>query len=165
YVHPTGTRVIANNDLARPVLNVQVEERGEIQSDLAVAVGTVYARGRVRGLNGRGRSPNIQSGYPHLVPGVDWAMAPFPVPEGSPQQTVMSSRYMTIPKGAPNADAAWEFVKWLTGPEASRLYSLRRNLLPAHRDAVGDPAFADAFLFWDVQQAMLSHGKIGRAPG
>jgi ABC-type glycerol-3-phosphate transport system substrate-binding protein len=70
----------------------------------------------------------------------------------------MSSRYMTIPKGAPNADAAWEFVKWLTGPEASRLYSLRRNLLPAHRDAVGDPAFADAFLFWDVQQAMLSHG-------
>ncbi len=158
YVDPTGTRVIVNNDLARRVLNFLVEVREEIQSDLAVAVGTFYTGGRVHMLNGNWMAPNIQSGYPHLVPGVDWAMAPFPVPEGSPQQTVMSSRYMTIPKGAPNADAAWEFIKWLTGPEASRLYSLRRNLLPAHRDAVGDPAFADAFLFWDVQQAMLSHG-------
>ena len=157
-VGPTGTRVLVNNDLARRVLNFLVEVREEIQSDLAVAVGTFYTGGRVHMLNGNWMAPNIQSGYPHLVPGVDWAMAPFPVPEGSPQQTVMSSRYMTIPKGAPNADAAWEFVKWLTGPEASRLYSLRRNLLPAHRDAVGDPAFADAFLFWDVQQAMLSHG-------
>lgn len=158
YLDPTGTQVIVNNDLARRVLGFLVDVRGEIQADLTSSTGTFYTGGRVHMLNGNWMAPNIRSGYPHLQPGVDWAMAPFPVPEGIPQQTVMSSRYMTIPKGAPNAEAAWEFIKWLTGPEASRMYSLRRNLLPAHRDAVGDPAFADAFLFWDVQQAMLSHG-------
>lgn len=158
YLDPAGKQVLVNNDLGRRVLNWLVNVYEEIAPDLAAARGTFYDRGRVHMVNGNWTANDLRSSHPYLEPGRDWAMAPFPVPEGRPQQTLMSTRYLAIPAGAPHPDAAWEFIKWLTGPYAVREYALARGLLPAHREAVNDPAYAETFLFWDVQQMMLIQG-------
>jgi multiple sugar transport system substrate-binding protein len=50
------------------------------------------------------------------APGLDYATAPFPVADSSPElygTTYTSGNILGIPKGAKNAGAAWELVKFL----------------------------------------------------
>lgn len=155
YVDYTGTEVVINSDLGRWVLNWLVDVRTAIQHDLAAATGTFYNRGHVHLIEGNWVASHIMNDHPHLEADRHWAMARFPVPEGQPQITGMSTRFLTIPRGAPNVEAAWIFLKWLSGPEANRQYSLDRGLVPANREAALDPGFAQEFPFWDVQKAMF----------
>lgn len=46
---------------------------------------------------------------------------------------------LSIPRGAPNADAAWEFIKCATGPEAQASWARDTYAMPANQEAAQDP--------------------------
>ena len=49
---------------------------------------------------------------------------------------------LSIPRGAPNADAAWEFIKCATGPEAQASWARDTYAMPANQTAAKDPVLA-----------------------
>ncbi len=46
---------------------------------------------------------------------------------------------LSIPRGAPNPEAAWEFIKCLAGPEAQMSWARDTYAIPTLRDAAFDP--------------------------
>lgn len=47
---------------------------------------------------------------------------------------------LSIPRGSPNADAAWEFIKCATGPEGAASWSRDTFAMSANIEAANDPA-------------------------
>ncbi|HEY0737402.1 MAG TPA: ABC transporter substrate-binding protein [Herpetosiphonaceae bacterium] len=46
---------------------------------------------------------------------------------------------LSIPRGAPNKDAAWEFIKCATGPDAQASWARDTYAMPANQAAANDP--------------------------
>ena len=55
---------------------------------------------------------------------INWGIATLPHPAGVPAGwTVGSVTPMAINQASKNKDAAWEFIKYITGPEGARIYA------------------------------------------
>lgn len=72
----------------------------------------------------------------------EWGLTPLPFKRAVPRATVGTGHYFAIGRASPNKQAAWEFIKWLTGLKGHRVLA-PRGLLPGHRGAF--PIFQE---FW-----------------
>jgi len=80
------------------------------------------------------------------APSLDWGVVAIPYPAG--QQTLAGATQLTssmffIPKNAPNKQAAWTFLKYLTGADAMKAFSRALGNLPARTSLLGDPVYND----------------------
>lgn len=68
---------------------------------------------------------------------------------------------LSIPMGAPNADAAWEVIKCMTGPEGQASWSRDTLAIPTNQQVVDDPVLR-ADPFWDVIMEVMqdSQGSV-----
>ncbi len=74
---------------------------------------------------------------------------------------------LSIPRGAPQADAAWEFIKCATGPEAQASWARDTYAMPANRRAASDPVLlADPNwqLFVDAMEYTTGTGFVPKYP-
>jgi multiple sugar transport system substrate-binding protein len=69
-----------------------------------------------------GTNSNI-SRYTKFKPDLNYGVFPFPNPSGEKFTTWSGGHALIIPKGAKNEDAAWEFVKYFTGPEGQLTFN------------------------------------------
>ena len=81
-----------------------------------------------------------------FAPDTDWGTAYFPYEDGYPERAKMSAvdgAINIIPKGAKNAEAAWEFISWFqTTPEATSLFARGIANGPPLRSVAADPDFS-----------------------
>ena len=75
---------------------------------------------------------------------VDYGIVePVAGPDGD-QAAGMGGFGLVIPEGAPNAEGAWEFIKWwTTQPENGVAFAKISGWIPANIDAANDPYFTD----------------------
>lgn len=59
---------------------------------------------------------------------VDWDI--FPLPQKEARKSVNTMTVLAIPSESPDPDAAWEFLKYCSGPEASEKFADSRGFLP-----------------------------------
>jgi multiple sugar transport system substrate-binding protein len=64
---------------------------------------------------------------------------PYSASYGKPSST-SGGFALSIPKGSPNADAAWEFIKCATGPDGAASWSRDTSAMSANIIAAKDPA-------------------------
>lgn len=83
-----------------------------------------FFRPRVK--NAEGKDENLEWGVTDL---------PIKTEKGS----LSGGFALAIPRGAPNADAAWEFIKCATGPEAQASWARDTYAMPANQTAAKDP--------------------------
>lgn len=80
-----------------------------------------------------------------FAPDIDWGTTYFPYEDGHPERAKTSAidgAVNIIPKGAANAEAAWEFIKWFqTTPEACSLFARSIANGPPLRAVAADPSF------------------------
>ncbi|TBL81057.1 ABC transporter substrate-binding protein [Paenibacillus thalictri] len=69
-----------------------------------------------------GTNSNI-SKYTKFKPDLKYGVFPFPNPAGDKFTTWSGGHAMIIPKWAKNEDAAWEFIKYFTGPEGQLTFN------------------------------------------
>jgi multiple sugar transport system substrate-binding protein len=55
------------------------------------------------------------------------------------QGSISGGFALSIPRGAPNPDAAWEFIKCATGPEAQASWARDTYSMPGNQQAANDP--------------------------
>jgi ABC-type glycerol-3-phosphate transport system substrate-binding protein len=77
----------------------------------------------------------------------DWGLVPLPMnPEVTPR-TVGTGHYFGIANSSPNVEAAWTFLKWVTGPKG-------HNMVKAKAPLPGNlKAFPIYQAFWDAKRA------------
>jgi multiple sugar transport system substrate-binding protein len=76
--------------------------------------------------------------------GIDWGVTYIPVPEeGAESATWAGGWSVVIPKGAKNAEGAWELMKWFAGPEGQRSYSEQTSHLPTVKSLLEDQSLFD----------------------
>jgi len=68
---------------------------------------------------------------------LQWGVAA--VPYKAEQATASGGFALSIPKGSPNGEAAWEFIKCATGPEAQASWARDTYSMPARVNAASDP--------------------------
>jgi len=78
--------------------------------------------------------------YKDLMKGIDWAFAPLPAGPAK-QATIVGGEYLCIFKQSKNPDAAWEFVKWISSPEAQAQWCMTSGYLPIRKSVKEIPAF------------------------
>ncbi len=69
-----------------------------------------------------GTNSNI-SNYQKYNPDLHYGVFPFPTATGTDYTTWSGGHSMIMPKGAKNQDAAWEFIKYFTGPEGQLTFT------------------------------------------
>jgi multiple sugar transport system substrate-binding protein len=67
---------------------------------------------------------------------------------------------LSIPRGAPNKDAAWEFIKCATGPEAQASWARDTYAIPANQNAAKDPVLL-ADPRWQFYVEAMEHTSGG----
>ncbi len=80
------------------------------------------------------------------APNLDWGVVAIPYPDNQSNlagATQLTSSMFFIPKNAPHKQEAWEFLKYLTAPEAMTQFSHALGNLPARTSLLGDPAYND----------------------
>lgn len=88
-------------------------------------------------------------------PDIEFAVAPLPV--GKEAATVIGGYNLAIPKTSSNADAAWDFIQWMTAQEQeSILQSYKR--IQARKDIV-DTEYASSD---PILQVFINQAAIGR---
>jgi len=81
------------------------------------------------------------------LPDLDFALAPVPVPDqaGSFRTTFSCGSMYTISSTAKNPDAAYQFIKWLSGPDGAKVYAannlVERKKTWARQQLPGDPIY------------------------
>jgi multiple sugar transport system substrate-binding protein len=101
----------------------------------------------------------------------NWGMVKFPVPEGvEPGTTAGTLTSLAINANSQNQDAAWDFIKFYSGPEGAKVLAETGNL-PAIRDEAVLAAFAemdgfpaesvDALQATTVRLELPMHPKVG----
>ena len=75
--------------------------------------------------------PRAESGEP-----LEWGMAHLPY--NREKATWSAGFALSIPKGAPNPEGAWELIKCMTGPEAQRFWAEETASTPANVQAARD---------------------------
>jgi multiple sugar transport system substrate-binding protein len=94
----------------------------------------------------------------HLAAGIDFGIAPLPAgPAG--QATSINPTGVVVSAGTDNPDAAWEFVKWLVGPEAQEQLMASKAALPVDKSVL-EGSYATAFPGSDVFASMLEHAHL-----
>jgi len=68
---------------------------------------------------------------------MEWGVAP--VPYNKEQATASGGFALAVPSGSPNVEAAWEFIKCATGPEAQASWARDTYSMPARVEAASDP--------------------------
>ena len=68
---------------------------------------------------------------------MEWGVAALPIKKE--QATASGGFALSIPRGSKNVDAAWEFIKCATGPEAQASWARDTYAMPARVAAANDP--------------------------
>lgn len=111
----------------------------------------------------------IKNKNPHLA----FFPAPLPQLKEAVRPVTSGTLYaLAVPKASQKQLAAWEFIKFITGTEASRVYadtletvSVRRDLLPEYKKEAVRSVFAESVLYlalWPNQDPKMS-GEILRS--
>lgn len=101
------------------------------------------------------------------APELEWGVTTFPAPEGGrPDVAPVQSSFWVIPAAAPNAEAAGDFLLWLTAPEQSARFAAALANIPPRADALDHPAFAETVTpHMQVYLDMLLEGFVYTPPG
>lgn len=84
----------------------------------------------------RPRVTNAEGNQEEMTWGVSY------LPYNKEQGSTSGGFALSIPRGAPNKDAAWEFIKCATGPEAQASWARDTYAMPANEAAAKDPILA-----------------------
>jgi multiple sugar transport system substrate-binding protein len=94
----------------------------------------------------------------HEAAGIDFGIAPLPAgPAG--HATSINPTGAVVSAATKNPDAAWEFVKWLVGPEAQEQLMQLRAALPVDKSVL-EGSYSEAFPGSDVMAAMLDQAHL-----
>jgi len=94
----------------------------------------------------------------HLAAGIDLGIAPLPAgPAG--QATSVNPTGAVVSASSDNPDAAWEFVKWLVGPEAQELLMQSKAALPVDKSVL-QGSYSEAFEGSDVFAQALEYAHL-----
>jgi multiple sugar transport system substrate-binding protein len=94
----------------------------------------------------------------HLNAGIDLGIAPLPAgPAG--QATSVNPTGAVVSATSDNPDAAWEFVKWLVGPEAQELLMQSKAALPVDKSVLSG-SYSEAFEGSDVFAQALEYAHL-----
>src|SRR3954469_81595 len=94
----------------------------------------------------------------HTAAGIDFGVAPLPKgPTG--RFTSVNPTGAVIAKSTKAPDAAWEFVKYLTGPDAQQQLMQLHQALPVAKTVLGGP-FATAYPGADVFPSALQSARL-----
>jgi len=80
-----------------------------------------------------------------IAPGVDYGLAPLPTVDeagGKPLRPWLTVEGVAISSHSANKDAAYAFLRYLTGPEGARVMALQGRQNPALAQVYEDPAVA-----------------------
>lgn len=91
------------------------------------------------------------------VDGLELAISPMP--SDTTQASFLSAENLTITAASPNADAAWELVRWMQQPEIMNEYLPVRNKLPVRRDTAEAEFWQD-----EIPQTFISQLDVAWAP-
>ena len=92
---------------------------------------------------------------------LEWGTSDIPVNEGKEKASTSGGFALSIPRGAPNVDAAWEFIKCATGPEAQASWARDTYAMPANQSAANDPVLlADPNWQFFVEAMEYSEGGV-----
>jgi multiple sugar transport system substrate-binding protein len=76
-----------------------------------------------------------------LNPNLNYKIAPLP--EGKTTGTMVRGSLNTVTTQAKDKDAAWTFVKWMSGPKGMALWSKGTGALPARTDVMNEDWFKE----------------------
>ena len=94
----------------------------------------------------------------HMAAGIDFGIAPLPAgPAG--HATSINPTGAVVSASTKNPDAAWEFVKWLVGPEAQEMLMQGKVALPVDKSVL-EGSYATAFEGSDVLAAMIDDAHL-----
>ncbi|MBI4057179.1 MAG: ABC transporter substrate-binding protein [Elusimicrobia bacterium] len=65
---------------------------------------------------------------------LDYGIAPLPTSDGKKIMTWSGGWGLVIPRGAKHPEEAWKFMRFVSGPEGQRMYSLGTDNLPSRPD-------------------------------
>ncbi len=94
----------------------------------------------------------------HTAAGIDFGIAPLPAGTAG-HATSLNPTGAVVSASSRNPDAAWEFVKWLVGPEAQEMLMQGKVALPVDKSVL-EGSYASAFEGSDVMAAMLEHAHL-----
>ena len=78
-------------------------------------------------------------------PSLDYGLFATPAPEGGRENvTTFGGSVFAIPVGTKNADAAWRFIEWITGPEGQRKLAKIFANMPPRMEVARDPEVLEA---------------------
>ena len=97
----------------------------------------------------------LTSSIPYLRDNAEVNWDIFPPPRQVRRQTVNTMVVLAVPSDSPDPDAAWDFLKYCVGPEASELFAESRGFMPVSRSA--------AELFVPDDQAPQNLGLVSLA--
>jgi ABC-type glycerol-3-phosphate transport system substrate-binding protein len=88
----------------------------------------------------------VHAVYSEYFPDMDWGVARAPIPAkygGTSPGSCMGSEGLAIPRGikSPYREAAWEYLRWMCGPDAMRQFCKQADQLPTRKDVSDDPYF------------------------
>jgi multiple sugar transport system substrate-binding protein len=81
-----------------------------------------------------------------FAPDLDYGVAPLPHPADQPElegSTQVSTSTLFIPSNAEHKDEAWEFMKFLLGPDGMKSFTRALGNLPARTSLLDDPIYDD----------------------
>lgn len=81
-------------------------------------------------------SPGL-AGLRQSCPDVGFGVSPVPHPAQGRAATWSGVWTYTIPNGAQNIDVAWEYLKYISGADAQRYFSVQTTSIPTHATAAG----------------------------
>ncbi len=87
-----------------------------------------------------------------LNPNLNYAIAPLPA--GVTTGTMVRGSLNTVTTQAQNKEAAWKFVRWLSGPVGIEMWAKGTGGFPARRDVAEQPWFKERTLFAAFTQQM-----------
>ncbi|HEX2914788.1 MAG TPA: ABC transporter substrate-binding protein [Chloroflexia bacterium] len=70
---------------------------------------------------------------------MDWGVSDVPHADDAQQASISGGFALSIPRGAKNPDAAWEFIKCATGPEAQLSWARDTYSMPVRPAVANDP--------------------------
>ena len=87
-----------------------------------------------------------------LNPNLKYDIAPLPA--GATTGTMVRGSLNTVTTQATNKEAAWRFVKWMSGPKGIEMWAKGTGGFPARKDVSDQPWFKEKTLFSAFTQQM-----------
>ncbi|HJR78713.1 MAG TPA: extracellular solute-binding protein, partial [Anaerolineales bacterium] len=93
-------------------------------------------------------------------PRMEWGIATLPYDEDAGPANWSGGFSLSIPAGAENPEAAWEFIKCMTGPEGQASWARDTQAQPTNLIAATDPVLS-ASPGWEVVDQALQNSTGG----